>query len=79
MRHLHGGQKHNFRERMIVFDSHSFKQIMMNTFKVLQMNNSTMQIKKKSSYVGFFFFMNQTKALKWDFRNYAEERGTSIS
>lgn len=50
---------------------------MMNTFKVLQMNTFIIQIKKKSS--GFFSFMKQTKALKWDFRNYAAEGVTFIS
>lgn len=39
-----------------MFESHLFKQIMMNTLKVPQMNNSTMQIKKKNSCVGFFLY-----------------------
>lgn len=51
---------------------------MINTFKVFQMNNFNMQIKKKSSYMGFFLY-KANKTLKWDFRNYAAERVTSIS
>lgn len=53
MKHPHGGQKDNFRERIIMFHSRSFEQIMTNTFKVLQAKNSSMQTKKKGRYVGF--------------------------
>ena len=54
MKHLHGGQKDNFRERITVFHSRSFERIMPNTLKVLQAKNASMQTKKKSRYVGFF-------------------------
>lgn len=42
MKHLHGGQIDNFRERIIVFHSCSFEQIRTNMFKVLQVKNSSM-------------------------------------
>lgn len=61
MKHQRGGQKLNFRDRIILFHSHSFERIMTNTFKVLQekkiqyANPNEKQLCRGCCF-GFFFF-----------------------
>lgn len=54
MRHLHGGQNHNFREKIITFDSHSFKQIIWIHSKCSRWTISL--YRKKSNFVAFFLY-----------------------
>lgn len=73
VKHPHGSQKQNFREKIIEFYSHSFEWVTRNTSKALQEKNSSMQTKKMSSYVGFFFFIIHAGFLKRHFRNQRAE------